>query len=231
MSNLKTCTDSKLRKVYSQADSLHSILVELGVSRSPYTYRLLQKRLEKLELPIPSRKFSPSTGNVGKPRKWTYEQLYKVYPQAESLCDLMRLLGLRGEDTNRIKKHLDHLGLDIPCRDLKTPSQITEMYRKRNRDYRKSNSEKFVQYERNRRALQSGAEGSFTAKEFSNLCYMFNNECLCCGEHSKSLTADHVIPLTKGGTNDISNIQPLCGPCNSSKRTKTVDYRPLGVRI
>lgn len=36
---------------------------------------------------------------------------------------------------------------------------------------------------------------------------------------------DHVVPVLFGGSNDISNIQPLCRSCNSSKGASTVDYR------
>ena len=70
----------------------------------------------------------------------------------------------------------------------------------------------------------TGAGGSFTAAEWTALCEKYNNRCLCCGKRRK-LTADHVIPVSKGGTSNISNIQPLCGPCNSRKGAKTIDFR------
>ena len=31
-------------------------------------------------------------------------------------------------------------------------------------------------------------------------------------------TIDHKIPLSRGGTNDLENLQPMCGECNRRKR-------------
>ncbi len=79
---------------------------------------------------------------------------------------------------------------------------------------------------RKRRALILSAEGTFTQAQFNQLCASYDNKCLCCGKYSNHLTADHVIPISRGGANTIDNIQPLCKSCNSRKHRKTVDYRP-----
>lgn len=75
-----------------------------------------------------------------------------------------------------------------------------------------------------RRARKVNATGAYRLAEWQALCASYGNRCLCCGATGK-LSADHVIPLSRGGTNDIGNIQPLCQSCNSSKGTKTIDYR------
>ena len=75
-----------------------------------------------------------------------------------------------------------------------------------------------------RRARKRGVEGSFTDNEWQQLCNQYNNRCANCGKQGK-LAADHVIPLSRGGSNSIENIQPLCKLCNCRKHVKATDYR------
>jgi len=92
------------------------------------------------------------------------------------------------------------------------------------RRYRAANLEKAREKSHRYRAREAGAEGSFTAEEFQQLCAATGDFCLRCGA-AGVLTTDHIIPLSRGGLNDISNIQPLCGPCNSQKGAQALDYR------
>ncbi len=99
------------------------------------------------------------------------------------------------------------------------------------KEWRKNNPDKLKAYMQKRRALKAGNGGSFTAEEWEELCDKYENKCLCCGK-KKKLTADHVVPLSKGGTSNIDNIQPLCGTCNSRKGNRNeIDYRQKGVRV
>ncbi len=92
------------------------------------------------------------------------------------------------------------------------------------KEYRKNRPEQTNARKQRRRAKLLEVGGSYSAKEWNELKRKYGNLCLCCREE-KPLTVDHVIPLSKGGTNDIDNIQPLCVSCNSRKGTKEIDYR------
>lgn len=86
-------------------------------------------------------------------------------------------------------------------------------------------SQRARQYRHERKARLQHNGGSHTKREWHDLCKKYGYLCLCCGER-KTLTEDHVIPIYLGGTDDISNIQPLCMKCNMKKHTDIVDYRP-----
>lgn len=115
------------------------------------------------------------------------------------------------------------------------PDKIREIYRswceknpeKRlaiNRQWQKNNPENARARSHRYRTSKSEAGGSFTASEWKALKKQYGGRCACCGQKTK-LTADHVVPVIAGGSSDISNIQPLCKSCNSSKRDKATDYR------
>ena len=76
-----------------------------------------------------------------------------------------------------------------------------------------------------RRGLLYGAEGSHTFEEWLSLVKATGYVCLRCLRSDVKLTQDHIVPLSKGGSDYIDNIQPLCGPCNSSKGDRIIDYR------
>lgn len=103
--------------------------------------------------------------------------------------------------------------------------QNKERYDDRRRAWRKNNKTQVNRFTQRRRALIRANGGSYTYGEWDALCAKYNNACLCCGEIT-ALTPDHIVPVTKGGTSDIGNIQPLCMDCNRRKRDKTIDYRP-----
>lgn len=115
----------------------------------------------------------------------------------------------------------------------KYQKEHTERISKYKIKWAKENSERIAatkrdHYERNRRkrrAAKCAGCGNFTAREFKEHCEKYGNRCLRCGDTETVLEADHVVPLTRGGSDDISNIQPLGGYCNRSKFVDIVDYR------
>lgn len=73
------------------------------------------------------------------------------------------------------------------------------------------------------RARRRALHGDFDGSEWETMVAWYGSVCLACG--TMPVTVDHVVPLVVGGSNDISNLQPLCASCNSRKGQDMIDFR------
>ena len=82
----------------------------------------------------------------------------------------------------------------------------------------------FVLYEAIEQKYKKKKRYTLSKKIRNKVLKKYNFICQKCGT-SKNLTIDHIKPFIEGGKDNFNNLQILCKSCNSSKGTKTIDYR------
>lgn len=102
--------------------------------------------------------------------------------------------------------------------------------RQYNKKWYKANKERYgwkfrLKNNKRRSAVTQGDVPEWAWLALLDLC---GHVCVKCGSADR-LTIDHIIPLSKGGAHDISNVQPMCLSCNDKKRVKVWDGRPVKV--
>lgn len=83
--------------------------------------------------------------------------------------------------------------------------------------------DKAIVREARRRALKIAAGGSFTAADVQRIYKSQRGKCAgpgCGIKLGKKFHRDHKVALSRGGSNDASNIELLCGSCNLAKGAK-----------
>ena len=76
---------------------------------------------------------------------------------------------------------------------------------------------------RARKARERGSVGSFKWVEVMRVWAISGKRCGYCDIiMTEQPDPDHVVPISRGGRNDISNILPCCSPCNTDKSDLTL---------
>lgn len=99
--------------------------------------------------------------------------------------------------------------------------QNPEKYRERNRRYKAQNPDKVRQDNHIRRVRRLGADGKHTASDIRRQYRAQKGRCYYCNQPlGDAYHVDHVIPLSRGGSNSPENIVIACPTCNLSKADK-----------
>lgn len=98
-----------------------------------------------------------------------------------------------------------------------------DYHRERVKEYQRKHPEKVREWARRRYVRKKGAEGSHTDEQFWELCLRYGWKCAYCGRKltKETVTRDHIIPLSRGGSDNIENIAPSCLACNAGKKDRT----------
>lgn len=160
-------------------------------------------------------------------RQWARSHPDKVRASVRSWCeankkrvaDYQRRRNSENPERKREykRKNRERLLEQERARYAKNP----EKFRAKALKYLKDNPERHALAERTRRALARSAEGSHTLEDVRSIRAKQKNKCAYCrAKLGRTAHVDHIIALTKGGSNWPSNLQWLCAPCNIAKRAK-----------
>lgn len=106
--------------------------------------------------------------------------------------------------------------------NAKRRSDNPEKERARCRAWFAKNPDKRVAYQQNREAKKRALTGVVSVDIRTKLIRLQRSKCACCKENliDGKIHLDHIMPITKDGLHDDSNLQLLCQTCNNQKYNK-----------
>lgn len=167
---------------------------------------------------------------TGKPCK--HGHISKRFVSNGHCCDCIKIRHLhwrkeKPEKTNAASKRWRQRNVEkVREYKVKHTRENRERYNAYAVGYRARNKDKIRVLSRNYKARKSEAVGSHGLSDIMDKMKAQKVLCNGCGEKlnmegSDKYHVDHVIPLSRGGSNWPDNIQLLCPSCNLSKGAKT----------
>ena len=129
---------------------------------------------------------------------------------------------IRRSRARDVEKHRQWQRNHYSREKTKNPAGLAEENRKGVREWRQKYPERAKASDQNKRAKRMAATGSHTAADIENILAQQNHKCTACKADLRKAGyhVDHIVALSRGGTNWPENLQALCPTCNMEKYTK-----------
>ena len=107
------------------------------------------------------------------------------------------------------------------AKSLRWEKANPEKHSAKNLAWAKNNPEKANAKTQRRRAFKVAAPGDHNAGDIKALYDAQEGRCAYCGRDvSQGYHVDHIVPLSRGGSNALGNLALTCARCNTSKGAK-----------
>lgn len=165
------------------------------------------------------RAADPERGRQSSRNSWAAHKPERHAAQHEARFDPVRRPTILANARKSVAKHKDKRYAETKAHRAAN----AEHYRAYLKKYWRDNPEKAAAYQATRRARIAGADGHHNSTDILTIRARQNDTCnnpMCAVSLNGRGAVDHIVALVNGGSNWPVNLQLLCKPCNSKKRSR-----------
>ena len=170
-----------------------------------------------------NQKMDTNTKNIDRYKigKKAYMKKYRIENKDKIILTRKKYVQKNKKIISKVrKKHRIKNSTSIAKYQKQYRLKTSEKRKQYQREWYKNNPEKGRFYRALHRSRKLKNGGMFSQEDISKLLISQQNKCVYCTKELKEYHIDHIIPISKGGSNWPDNLQILCRFCNQSKHDK-----------